>query len=168
MRPVSASLLALFVAFSIGATAPAQQKSPQPKILIEAKAPTSYVGGIMPMTFGSTCHATSDAKSPYLGTYKPVTIADLLAEPVAIVKVTAYGTRWTSPDEIRGRLLQVLVAGADAPLPYEPWDEGVFPDIVATIQFADKKRGTFEESGGHVCFTDPSGAVIWTRVRLEK
>jgi hypothetical protein len=155
-------LIGLFVLFSC-ATAPAQNKVSR-KITIVAKKPTMPLDGIASMGFGATCRATSDAQSPYFRNYKPVAISDVLGAAVKSIAITSYSPEWKNREEIRLHVLQVLNAQASEFAPGIEWDEGVFVDVVGTIQFADGKKGAFEESAGHVCFNDYKGAVIFTRI----
>jgi hypothetical protein len=144
----------------------AQEKTPILKVVIAAKKATMPARGFLPMNFGSTCRATSDAQSPYFGSYKSFSIAEMMSDPAAVLRITSYGPAWKNRDELRAHVLQVLSTETNESGAGEEWQEGVFTDIVGTIQFASKKEGAFEESGGHVCFNDHGGAVIWSRVRL--
>jgi hypothetical protein len=146
-------------------SASAQDKPHPPKIVFEAKSATKT----QTPPFGQTCKAAPKATSPYYNSpsFQPVSIADLLRAPVTQVTIRRYGFGWKTQDDVSKRVLIVLGARTSDISGYEPWDEVVFPNIVATLQFADKKEGTLEISGVHVCFADHSGAVIWTRIGLN-
>jgi hypothetical protein len=162
MRLLRVSPLVLVLASLICSSNFAQQEPRPPKIVFEAKSATNTLG----TAFGQSCKATPNASSPYYRSSpsQPVSIADLLRAPVAEVKILRYGAGWKNQDDIRERLLDVLGARTLEIFDYEPWDEAAFTDILATIHFADKTQAALEVSGVHVCFTDHSGAVIWTRI----
>jgi hypothetical protein len=167
MRP-SLSFFALPLIFCAGFALPAQESAPVPKIVIDAKKPTPPSTTALAMNFGSSCHATSDAKSPFYSGYKPASIADMVGAPVAEIRITSYGTGWKSRDDIRAAIVRVWSAQSEGAAPGPEWQEGVWPDIVGAIRFKDGKRSAFEESSGHVCFVDHSGASIWTRIQLHQ
>src|ERR1700730_14277147 len=54
-----------------------------------------------------------------------------------VVKVRRYGPGWKSPADVRMRIVRLLTTQSGEVYPYEPWDEGAFADIVATVQFSD-------------------------------
>jgi hypothetical protein len=166
MRP-SVSLFALLLLFPMGFGLFGQEVAPPPKILIEAKTPTAPNAGDRALNFGSTCRATSGAKSPFYSSYKPASIAEMLGAPVTEIRITRYGTEWKSHDEIRATITLAWNARSDGASPYAPWDEGAWTDIVGTIQFKDGRKSAFEESAGHVCFLVHGGAAIWTRVPVK-
>jgi hypothetical protein len=161
MRLLRVSPLVLVLASLSCSSNLAQQKPRRPKIVFEAKSATNTLRP----AFGQSCKATPNASSPYYhSSFQPVSIADLLRAPAAEVKILRYGPGWKNQDDIRERLLDVLGARTLEISGFESWDEFVPPDIVARIQFVDKTQGALEVSGVHVCFTDHSGAVIWTRI----
>ncbi|MFZ3246336.1 MAG: hypothetical protein WA185_14790 [Candidatus Acidiferrales bacterium] len=163
MRLSRASSVLLALAFLICASSFAQQKTRPPKIVFAKHAAAPAVGLAPP--FGQSCRATSNAKFSHLASYRPVSIADLLGAPVALVTIRRYGPSSKNQPEIRKHVLGVLAAQTLEISPYEPWDEAAFTDIVATLQFADNNQGALEISGVHICFTDHTGAAIWMRLR---
>jgi hypothetical protein len=149
-----------------GASALPQGKMTRPKIIFAKHAATPERAMGMGPAFGQTCKATGSTKKSYADVDRAVTVAEVMGAPVAVVKIRSYRAGAKKQD-IQDRVLQVLDAATyDEPMQYDPLDEGVWTGIVATIQFADNKQGAFEESGGHVCVTDDSGAVWWMRVRV--
>jgi hypothetical protein len=143
----------------------AQEKARAPKIVFEAKSATKT----LTPGFGQSCKAAPNATSPYYRSspFQAVSIADLLRAPVVEVRIRRYPSGGNQ-DTIRKRVLFVLGARTTEIFGYEPWDEAVFPGIAATLEFADKKEGALKISSPHVCFTDHSGAVIWTRIGIGR
>jgi hypothetical protein len=176
MRSSRAALFAASLALLIAPSAFAQQKPAQPKIVIVAKGPrsepkpSSASGGatfVHLTPFGATCKPTSDDKSAY-ASRQPISIQDAAGAPIAEIRITSYGDDWKSDEEIRARILRVLSAQATDLSPGIDWDESTFIDLVGKVRFKDGKESPFEESGGHVCFSNHEGAVIFTRVQLPK
>jgi hypothetical protein len=172
----------LYISILLGAviacssTSLTQEKPTEPKIVVEAKGPrpNQYAppgsGGIFIIAhrFGETCKATVDTDSPHFPFDKPTSITDAMGAPVTEIDIASYGQSWKKEDDIRSHVLQVLSEKSSEFAPGILWDEAVAIDLVGTIQFADRKKGAFEESAGHLCFNDHNGGAIFTRVRLEK
>jgi hypothetical protein len=150
-----------------------QEKSAEPEIVIAAKgarpSPPPGAGGIIVLSegFGSTCKRTSDAKTPQIDSATLTSIAEAMGAPVTRITISSRGRSWKKDGDIRRHILQVLSARTNELAPGIDWDEGVATDLIGTIQFADGKVGSFEESGGHVCFNAHSGAAIFARVQLK-
>ena len=149
-----------------GASGLSQEKLTQPKVVFEKNAAAPVT--LMRSAFGHTCKATGPATKSYKSMHGAFTVAQVLGAPIAAVKIRSYPARVKQKD-IQDWVLKTLATKVDEPpMSYEPWDEWVRTDIVATIQFADKKQGAFEESTWHVCLTDDSGAVWWMRIPWDK
>ena len=92
------------------------------------------------------------------------TIAELFGAPIEVVRIRRYSPGRKSADDVKKHVAEILGMHAWPGLfGSVPWQEVVFADIVATVQFSDHTEGTFEESGGHVCFSNHSGSAFWTR-----
>jgi hypothetical protein len=158
----------------------AQDKTKDPKVVLELEKPApsensaanaseGTKGSVHVSTsapFGKTCSAFSSPKDGYRSLDGPASIADLIGAPIEVVKVRRYGSGQDKPDrdEVRKRVINLLKAQTAEVYRYEPWDEMVFTGLVAKIQFYDHTEGVLEESGVHVCFSDYTGLVWWTRI----
>jgi hypothetical protein len=158
----------------------AQDKSKDPKVVLdlEKPAPSENTGADAPDSakgsvhlsaaapFGKTCSAFRSPKDGYRSLDGVASIADLIGAPIEVVKIRRYGPGQEKPDrdEVRKHVINLLKAQTAEVYRYEPWDEMVFTGLVAKIQFYDHTEGVLEESGGHVCFSDYTGLVWWTRI----
>jgi hypothetical protein len=117
-------------------------------------------------SFGKTCRASAATRDAYKNLDEPAAIADLIGAPIAIVRVrrVAAGKDKVDREEVRKQIIKLLNATTEEVSRYAPWDEPVPAGLVATIQFFDHSKGVLEESGGHVCFSDYSGLVWWTKL----
>jgi hypothetical protein len=88
----------------------------------------------------------------------------MMDAPIEVAKIRRYGPGWKNPDDVRNLITKILKTQTAEVYGYEPWDEGVFADIIATVQFSDHLEGALEVSGGHVCFSDHPGSALWLRV----
>ncbi|MGA7622833.1 MAG: hypothetical protein WCA38_21690 [Candidatus Acidiferrales bacterium] len=156
-----------------------QDKQHDPKVVLDLEKAPSVNGSsaeesgeakssarLTPLPpFGKTCSAFAAVKDGYRSLDQPVPIADLIGAPIEIVRVHRYGSGKEKPDreEARKHVIKVLNTPSAEISRYAPWDESVSADLVATFQFFDHTKGVLEESGGHVCFSDYSGLVWWTR-----
>jgi hypothetical protein len=102
------------------------------------------------------------------GPDKPVPIAALLGAPIALVTIRNYGRGWNKPDDVLKYVADLLETQTGEVYPYPPWDEAVFADIIATVQFSDHRESALEVSGVHVCFSTYSGSAVWLRVFRSK
>jgi hypothetical protein len=158
----------------------AQDKTKDPKVVLELEKPAPsessaanasegtkgsvHLSAAAP--FGKTCSAFSSPKDGYRSLDGPASIADLIGAPIEVVKIRRYGPGQEKPDrdEVRKHVLNLLKAQTAEVYRYEPWDETVFTGLVAKIQFYDHTEGVLEESGVHVCFSDYTELVWWTRI----
>jgi len=87
-----------------------------------------------------------------------------MGAPVQTVIIRSYSPK-AKEDAVRQFVVNLLQERVQmmAVFSYEPWDEMVFQDIVATIRFRDKTEGWLEASAGHVCITDHSKSAFWFR-----
>jgi hypothetical protein len=172
------SLQLFFVVLALAVVAAqngyAQDKSQEPKIVLQLEKP---VAGDNPRRllgpFGATCKSVKQENGKERGSYhpgwdKPVSIAAWMGAPLEEVKIRRYGPGWKKSDDVRKRVASLLKTQSGEVYPYEPWAEGVFQDIVATIQFSDHAEGNLEVSGVHVCFSNHSGTALWLRVLPTK
>jgi hypothetical protein len=158
----------------------AQDKTKEPKVVLElekqalsessaANASEGTKGSVHSSTtvpFGKTCSAFRAPKDGYRSLDGTASIADLIGAPIEVVKVRRYGSGQEKPDreEVRKFFTNLLKAETSEAYRYEPWDEMVFTSFVAKIQFYDHTEGVLEQSGVHVCFSDYTGLVWWTRI----
>ena len=158
----------------------AQDKTKEPKVVLELEKPAPsensaangsegtkasvHLAAAAP--FGKTCSAFRSSKDGYRSLDGPASIADLIGAPIEVVKIRRYGPGQDKPDrdEVRKRVINLLKAETSEAYRYEPWDEAVLGGLVARIQFYDHTEGVLEESGGHICFSDYTGLVWWTRI----
>ncbi len=160
-------VLALVVSAQSGC---AQDKSQGPKIVVELEKPVAGDnprGWLRP--FGATCKSVKQENEKPRASYhpgwdKPISIAEWMGAPIEVVKIRRYGRGWKNVDDVRERVASLLKTQSGEVYPYEPWDEYVFQDIVATLQFSDQVEGAMEASGVHVCFTTHAGTALWLRV----
>ncbi len=164
-RLFRSSLLILAVMLFHPPTISAQNKSNKsqpPKVVrdLEKAGP----GKVFPATrFGLTCQLLGPRGSPVRNLEHPASISELLGAPVELLKIRRYGPAWQNFAEVRQHVIKLLETQTTAVYSYEPWDELVIADVVATLRFSDKSEGSLEESGGHVCFTDHSKSTVWIR-----
>jgi hypothetical protein len=158
----------------------AQDKTKEPKVVLELEkqAPSENspanasegskgtVHSSATVPFGKTCSAFRAPKDGYRSLDGSASIADLIGAPIEVVKVRRYGSGQEKPDreEVRKFFTNLLKAETSEAYRYEPWDEMVFTGFVAKIQFYDHTEGVLEQSGVHVCFSDYTGLVWWTRI----
>jgi hypothetical protein len=150
----------------------AQSKAQRPKILVDLEKPAareqSRADGIgvslAGERFGISCPAPKNAIGKYGTLDKPASISELMGAPIKEVRIRKYGQRWKSAEDVRSHVSELLKKRTETTYSSVPWAEIVYPDILARIQFSDKTRGTLEESGDHVCFTDHSGTAVWLRL----
>src|SRR5580700_7523042 len=159
----------------------AQDKTKEPKVVLElekqapsensaANASEDTKGSVHLSTtvpFGKTCSAFRAPKDGYRSLDGPASIADLIGAPIEVVKIRRYGGSGQEKpdrDEVRKHVINLLKMETAEVSRYEAWDEAVFIGLVAKIQFYDHTEGVLEESGGHVCFSDYTGLVWWTRI----
>ncbi len=166
-------VLALVV---VGAQSGYAQNKPQgPKIVLKLEKPVAGDNprGLME-PFGTTCKSVKqesgkDWRSYHPSFDKPDSIAELMGEPIKVVIIHYDGRGWKKSDDVRRRVANLLSTQSGREVGSFPtWDEAVFQDIVATVQFSDHVEGAMEVSGYHVCFTDHSGMVSWLRVLPNK
>jgi hypothetical protein len=155
------SLLLLVLAPLASETSWAQDKRVEPKVVLDLEKPAPSDNAFHSQRFGLTCRSSGDG---YRVLDRPSSIVELMGAPVELIRIRRYDRRWTSPDEVRNHVIKLLQMRTGEVYRYEPWPEMVLSDIVATIQFSDKVKGTLEESGGHVCFSDHSNSVSWVRL----
>jgi len=175
VRRTSHSLIfALALAVLPSQLAHAQDKPQDPKVVLdlEKSAPRNNSSPWVSNTFGKTCNPF-DQKFGEHGPspnqpMKPTSIAELMGAPIEVVKVRRYGPDWKNADDVRNLITKLLKTQTTEISGYEPWDEFVFPDIVATVQFSDHTEGTLEVSGPHVCFSNHSRSAVWLRVFATK
>lgn len=119
--------------------------------------------------FGKVCSAFAPPRDGYRNFDDPVAIEDLIGAPIETFRVRRYGDGKEKVDkeEVRKQIEKVLKAQTTEESRYEPWDEAVFVDLVASTQFFDHTKGVLEASGNHVCFSDYSGLVWWVRTTPE-
>jgi hypothetical protein len=157
-----------------------QDKQREPKVVLDLEKPSAAndssaaasgdAKGSARLTlgklFGKTCSAFAAARDGYRSLDEPVPIAELIGAPIDIVRVRRYGSgkEKTDREEVRKQIIKLLNTPTAEVSRYAPWDELVPAGLVATIQFFDHTKGVMEESGGHVCFSDYSGIVWWTRL----
>ena len=159
---------ALVLAALASQTGYAQDKPREPKIVLKLEKPVSGGNPRGWEPFGATCKSLKpengkDQRSYHPGWDKPVSIAEWMGAPIEVVKIRRYGPGWKKPDDVRQRVASLLKTQSGEVSPYEDWDEFVFADIIATVQFSDHTEGTLEVSGVHVCFTTHSGMALWLR-----
>jgi hypothetical protein len=146
---------------------PAVQADRSPKVVIDLKQPVDKKS-FPPGPFGASCHSSRHATLQMGNLNRATSMAALIGDPKAIVRVWRYGPAWKSPHAVRAYVAKLLQTQSGEIFDYEPWAEFVLPDIAATIQFSDKKEGALEVSGVHACFIDPAGSVVWVRVFPKK
>jgi hypothetical protein len=172
--------LAALKAHSAHAQDKSQDKNKDPRVVVEldkrspikdsnAKEPASPDGAthLSPdEPFGKTCSAFGAAKDGYRNFDRPFSVDELFGAPIAVVIIRRLGSglEKVDRDELRKHVVAVLSAQTTEVSRYVDWDEFVPLGLVATIQFADRSKGVFEESGGHVCFSDYAGTVWWLRI----
>lgn len=174
MRRIFQSVCFVFVfVFLAWQSVSSQDKSPEPRVVINLEKPHAGedpTGVLGP--FGTTCKSrknSEEQRSYEPGLDKPISIAEWMGAPITLVKVRRYGAGWKSPAAVRMRIVKLLETRSGEVYPgYEPWDEMVFSDIVATVQFSDHTEGALEISGVHVCFCTHSGTALWLRVFAAK
>jgi hypothetical protein len=158
----------------------AQDKTKDPKVVLELEKPAPSENsaanapeGAKPSVhvaatgpFGKTCSAFSNPKDGYRSLDGVASLADLIGAPIEVVKIRRYGSGQQKLDreEVRKHVINLLKAQTGEVYRYQPWDEAVFIGLVAKIQFFDHTEGVLEESGVHVCFSDYTGLVWWTRI----
>jgi hypothetical protein len=136
----------------------AQDRSPQ--IVLDLEKPSSEL-----RRFGVSCehfkqHPGGERE---LGDNSP-SIAELFGAPIEVVRIRRYSKNRNRADDVKKHVAEVLrMHPWPALFGSVPWQEGVLADIVATVRFTDHTEATFEESSGHVCFSDHSGSALWTR-----
>jgi len=157
-----------------------QDKNRDPKVVVElekrpptsdsnAKEPAGADGStrLSPAEpFGKACSAVGAAKDGYRNLDRPLTISELFGAPITLVTIRRLGNGQEKLDreELRKRIVAVLLTETAEVSRYADWDEWVPLGIVATIQFPDRTKSVLEESGGHVCFSDYAGTVWWLRI----
>jgi hypothetical protein len=153
----------------------AQDKSQGTKIELKLdKTITGYNPRGWSESFGTFCKSVKqesgkDWRSYHPSFDKPVSIAELMGEPIKVVIIHYDGRSWKKSHDVRRRIANLLRTQSGREVGSSPtWDEAVFQDIVATIQFSDHVEGAMEVSGYHVCFTDHSGMALWLRVLPNK
>lgn len=159
----------------------AQDKTKDPKVVLDLEKPAASensadntpegaktsVHVVATAPFGKTCSAFRAPKDGYRSLDGPTSIADLIGAPIEVVKVRRYngpGQEKPDRDEVRKHVINLLKMETAEVSRYEAWDEAVFIGLVAKIQFYDHTEGVLEESSGHVCFSDYTGLVWWTRI----
>jgi hypothetical protein len=180
--PRSSRYFLLILALAAAAAQPsyAQDKTKEPKIVLDlekpapandskAKEPASANATTHPSIvppFGKACSSVGAAKDGYRSLDQPYTISDLFGAPIEVITIRRLGSGPEKPDreELRKRITAVLNAQTTEVSRYQDWDEWVPQGLVVTIQFYDRTKSVLEESAGHVCFSDYAGTVWWLRI----
>jgi hypothetical protein len=151
-------------------TAYSQDKPKDPKVVLdlEKPAPADNSSVWLANGFGKTCNPFNqkfgELGPPASQPLKPTSIAELMGAPIDVVKIRRYGPAWKNPADVEKLITKLLKAQTAEVYVYEPWDEAVFLDIIATVQFSVHSEGTLEVSGVHVCFSNHSRSALWLRV----
>jgi hypothetical protein len=80
----------------------AQDKSHQPKVVLDPKKPVAGENSFPGMRFGLSCHASGDGNRDL---DPPVSIAELIGAPVEVVRIRGYGQRWETFDDVQKHVL---------------------------------------------------------------
>jgi hypothetical protein len=161
-----------FFAFALAVLAPncahPQDKPQDPKVVLNLEKPASTDNSPHLGKFGQTCDPFNqkfgEHGPPANQPMKPTSIAELMGAPIDVVKIRRYSPAWKNPDDVRNLITKLLKTQTGEVYVYEPWDEAVFSDIIATVQFSDHTEGTLEVSSVHVCFSNHSRSALWLRV----
>ena len=162
------AIVALAAAAALAArTGHSQDKPKDPKIVLDLeKSPPPEKNSLAASDpFGKTCTAFAPPRDGYRNFDDPVPLADLIGAPIETIRVRRYNDGKEKPDkeELRKQIAKVLQAETTEESRYEPWDEAVSANLIATTEFFDHTKGVLEASGPHVCFSDYSGQVWWVR-----
>lgn len=152
--------------FSAACAPDKPDKNREPKIVLDLQK-TGPGEKPFRARFGMTCPPSSPGGSLFRDLERPASISELLGGPVNVVRIRSYGAHWKNFDDVRKHVIKVLQTQTGTIYPGQVWDEMVLADVVAGIQFSDGSEGVFEESGGHVCFTNHSKAALWARISLK-
>ena len=168
LRATYSFFFALALAVLASPTAYSQDKPKDPKVVLDLEKPTSTDNSPHLGKFGQTCDPFNqkfgEHGPPANQPLKPTSIAELMGAPIDVVKIRHYAPAWKNPDDVRSLITKLLKTQTAEVYVYEPWDEAVFSDIIATVQFSDHTEGTLEVSGVHVCFSTHSRSALWLRV----
>ena len=144
-----------------------QAKPKDPKIVLDLeKSPPPEKNSLTAAEpFGKTCSAFAPPRDGYRNFDDPVPLADLIGAPIETIRIRRYnaGKEKLDKEELRKQIEKILQAETTEESRYEPWDEAVSANLVATTEFFDHTKGVLEASGPHVCFSDYSGQVWWVR-----
>jgi hypothetical protein len=147
----------------------AQDKPEKPKIVFELEkpAPRDNSSPFVFDTFGKTCNpfdlrVSEHSENPPWN--KSASILEAAGAPIDVIKIRRYGSGWKNRDDVQKFVAKLLKAQTMEFSRYEPWDEAVFADIFATVQYSDHSEGVLEVSNVHVCFSDHSRHALWLRV----
>jgi hypothetical protein len=158
LQTFSAALsLALFVLQACYA----QRNAQEPKVVLSPEKPA--LGFPASGAFGKTCTAFKSATVNRRVVDKPVSVSELFGAQIGTIAIRRYGSGWKKPDDVRKYVSELLKTQTIEVYSYEPWDEFVFENIVADVQFSDHTAGVLEVSGVHICLSDHSRSVLWLR-----